>query len=50
MSKAVRVSEEAYKALEELQQLFFHKRGYKPRKSDIASEAIYRYWKEVKKE
>jgi len=50
MSKAVKVSKEAYEALEQLQQILWHKRGYRPKKSDIASEAIYWYWKEVKKE
>jgi len=50
MTKTVRISNEAYQALEQLQRILFHKRGYKPKKIEIVSEAIYRYWKEVVKE
>jgi len=44
------VSDETYLRLEQLQQVLLHQLGTKIPLKGIAEMAIYRYWKEVKKE
>jgi len=44
------VSDETYLRLEQLQQALLHQLGTKLPLRTIAEMAIYRYWKEVKKE
>jgi len=50
MDKTVKVSEESYKRLKEIQKLFHDLHGTKLSLRAIVDWVIHQYWKEVKKE
>jgi len=47
--KVIKISEEAYEALKEIQQALHALRGSKIPLTQVANEAIIHYWKEVRK-
>jgi len=50
MPKIIRISDEMYEALKQIQETLKRKQGTKISLKGIAEMAIYRYWKEVTKE